>query len=153
MIDELSMREEAIKNKIRLMLESQAAGVLATEAERHPYANLIAFSYSSDLKQIFFATPRDTTKYRNLAKNPNVSLIIDNRSNSTRDFHRTAAITALGKARELSGKDKAKRMDEHAARLPGLGEFVRSPSITMFQIEVERYIIVDGLTDVAVYEP
>jgi nitroimidazol reductase NimA-like FMN-containing flavoprotein (pyridoxamine 5'-phosphate oxidase superfamily) len=147
------MREETIKNKIRLLLESQAAGVLATEVDHQPYANLVAFSFSPDLKRIFFATPSDTTKYRNLTKNPNISLIIDNRSNSTRDFSRSAAVTMLGKARELAGEDKARWMEEHEARLPGLAAFLHSPSIALFQIEVERYIIVDGLTDVAVYQP
>lgn len=147
------MREETVKNKIRLMIESQATGVLATAMDHQPYASLVAFSYSPDLKQIFFATPSDTTKYRNLTGNPNISLIIDSRNSNTRDFSLSSAITALGKARELAGEDKSKRLEDHAARLPGLAGFVRSPSIALFQIDVHTYVVVDGLTEVAIYHP
>jgi heme iron utilization protein len=147
------MREEAVKNRIRLMIESQATGVLATAMDHQPYGSLVAFSYSSDLKKIFFATPNDTTKYRNLSENPNISLTIDSRISNPKDFSRTAAITAMGEARELAGEDKSNRLRDHAARLPGLADFFESPVIAIFQIDVRTYIIADGLTEVAVYNP
>lgn len=147
------MREEAVKNKIRLMIESQATGVLATAADRQPYGSLVAFSYSPDLKKIFFATPNDTTKYRNLAENPNISLTIDSRICNPKDFSRTAAITAMGEARELAGEDKSRRLKDHTDRLPGLADFFKSPAMAIFQIDVRAYVLADGLTDVAVFHP
>jgi heme iron utilization protein len=147
------MREETVKNKIRLMVESQATGVLATVMDQQPYASLVAFSYSPDLKKIFFATPNNTTKYRNLTGNPNISLIIDSRICNPKDFSRSAAITVMGEAHELAGDDRSRKLMDHAARLPGLAGFFDSPAMAMFQIDVQAYIVADGLTEVAVYHP
>ena len=147
------MREETIKNKIRLLVESQATAVLATAADSQPYASLVGFSYSADLKKIFFATPNNTTKYRNLADNPNISLIIDSRICNQKDFSRSAAITVMGEAHELEGEDRSQKLADHAARLPGLAGFFSSPTMAMFQIDVQAYIVADGMTEVAVYHP
>lgn len=135
------------------MVESQATGVLATVMDHQPYTSLVAFSYSPDLKKIFFATPNDTTKYRNLTDNPNISLIIDSRICNPKDFSRSAAITVMGEAHELAGEDKSRRLEDHTARLPGLAGFFSSPAMAMFQINVQQYIVADGLTEVAVYHP
>lgn len=147
------MREEIIKNKIRIMVETQATGVLATVVDQRPYASLVAFSYSPDLKKIFFATPNNTTKYRNLTGNPNISLIIDSRICNPKDFSLSAAVTVMGEAHELAGPDRSRRLEDHSARLPGLAEFFSSPAMAMFQIDVHSYIVAEGLTEVAVYHP
>lgn len=147
------MREETVKNKIRLMVESQATGVLTTVMDRQPYTSLVAFSYSPDLKQIYFATPNNTTKYRNLSDNPNISLIIDSRICNPKDFSRSQAITVMGEAHELSGENRSRMLESHAARLPGLAGFFSSPSMAMFRIDVRAYVVADGLTEVAVYHP
>jgi len=85
--------------------------------------------------------------------NPNCSLLVDSRENDAADFSRGAAITAVGRAVEITGEKKAARMRAHADRLPGLAEFIDSPLIALFRIEVESYILVNGLTDVSVYHP
>jgi nitroimidazol reductase NimA-like FMN-containing flavoprotein (pyridoxamine 5'-phosphate oxidase superfamily) len=131
----------------------QTTGVLATEMNHLPYANLVAFSYSLDYKFIYFVTQRGTRKYENITANRNVAILIDSRKNDSLDFHASLAVTGIGTACELSGEPLASRIKLHRERLPGLDEFIRSPSIVIFQIEIERYIIVNGLTDTTTVYP
>jgi hypothetical protein len=135
------------------LFSSQTTGVLATEMNHLPYANLVAFSYSLDYKFIYFATQRGTRKYENIAANMNVAILIDSRKNDPLDFHASLAVTGIGTASELCGEPLARHIDLHLERLPGLDEFLRSPSIVIFQIEIERYIIVNGLTDITTVYP
>ncbi len=147
------MPESAAPEIIRSMLESQTTGVLATERDRRPYVNLVAFSFDPDLSRIYFVTPCTTTKYGNLSMNPNCSLLVDSRKNSPVDFSRVAALSAIGRAVEITGEEKTARMRAHADRLPGLGGFIDSPAMAIFRIEVESYIVVSGLEKVTVWQP
>jgi nitroimidazol reductase NimA-like FMN-containing flavoprotein (pyridoxamine 5'-phosphate oxidase superfamily) len=147
------MPDGAAPEIIRSMLESQTTGVLATERDRRPYTNLVAYSFNPELTQIYFATPCTTVKYGNLSMNPNCSLLVDCRKNDRADFSGDAALTAVGRAVEITGGEKNALMRAHAERLPGLAGFLASPAIALFRIEVESYILVSGLSDVAVYHP
>lgn len=147
------MPEKATRDILAGLLESQITGVLATENEHQPYANLVAFSFSDDLRRIFFATPRNTSKYHNLVENPLVSIIIDSRRNDPYDFSGSIAITALGHSRELDGDVKIEKLRNHSERLPGLSDFLKVSSIALFEIEVHRYIIANGLDATSVFVP
>jgi len=147
------MPERADPAIIRSLLESQTTGVLATERDRRPYANLIAYSFDPDLRQIYFVTPCTTAKYGNLSMNPNCSLLVDTRTNDPADFSSAAALSAIGRAVEITGEEKSARMRAHADRLPGLAAFIDSPAMALFRIEVETYILVNGPTDISVYHP
>lgn len=138
---------------IRLLLESQTTGVLATERDRRPYVNLVAYSFDPDLGRIYFVTPCTAAKYGNLSMNPNCSLLVDSRTNDPVDFSSAAALSAIGRAVEMTGEEKSARMRAHADRLPGLAAFIDSPATALFRIEVESYILVNGLTDISVYHP
>ena len=147
------MPEQKTKELLAELLNSQITGVIATEQDHQPYTNLVAFSFSDDLKKIYFATPADTTKYKNLAGNPRISLLIDTRRNNREDFSGSAAVTVLGICRELSGNIKNEKLMSHSVRLPGLNEFLNNDMIAMLEIEVQKYIITSGLDSTAVYIP
>jgi hypothetical protein len=49
--------------------------------DAQPYASLMAFAATDDLKRLLFATERNTRKYANLVSNPRAALLVDNRSN------------------------------------------------------------------------
>ena len=73
--------KEALRREIKALLSEQRLGVLSTHYEGQPYASLVAFVASSDLGNLFFATPRATRKYRNLSHDDRASFLIDNRQN------------------------------------------------------------------------
>ena len=86
--------------------------VLATDNEGHPYTSLIAFAVTPDLKQVVFATPKATRKYRNIVKGKHVALLLDNRAREKKDVMSAEAITIVGLACPLR---KGARRDEMAA--------------------------------------
>lgn len=79
----------------------QPLAVLATASESAPHASLAAIAVAPDLSRLYFATPRATRKAANLAGNPQVALLLDNRGNRLTNFTRAAAATITGNAGEL----------------------------------------------------
>jgi heme iron utilization protein len=127
--------------RIRVLFKSQTLAVLATFYEGQPYCNLIAFAETLDCKSIVFSTNRDTSKYRNLLKNRQVSLLIDDRTNLSHDFGKNVAITALGLAEELSPEEKPYFAGLLVSKHPELAGFVKGSDNTLFKVRISDYII------------
>jgi heme iron utilization protein len=139
---------DQLKNKIKQLLSSQRLGVLSTHHHGHPYSSLVAFSSSQNLREIYFATPKTTRKYRNLNQDNRVSMLIDNRSNEITDFHHAMAVTVLGTAKEIQGADKTDVMDIYLIKHPYLTDFVNSESCALVVIHVDRYVLVRRFQEV-----
>ncbi|MGD8538136.1 MAG: pyridoxamine 5'-phosphate oxidase family protein [Candidatus Aminicenantes bacterium] len=131
-----------VKELVRNTLETQNLGVLATLDRTNPYENLVAFVSSKDLKSIVFSTAVYTRKYTNLSTHPQVSFLVDTRSNSEKDFHECVAVTALGKAVEVQKEQRSILLRQHLKKHPYLEDFVKSPSCRLFRIQVRKYIVV-----------
>jgi len=144
---------QEILDQIRTLLQDQNCGVLATHGSEYPYATLVGYASSKDCREILFATIRDTRKFNNIIKEPNVSLLIDSRENQATDFKDALALTVLGRARE---PDKASMHDCLALYLnkhPYLEEFINAPNCALISIAVARYILVDHFQNVMEYTP
>jgi nitroimidazol reductase NimA-like FMN-containing flavoprotein (pyridoxamine 5'-phosphate oxidase superfamily) len=59
-----------IRPVLRALLESQRFAVLATEDQGQPFASLMAFAATDDLRHMVILTERTTRKYANLKSNP-----------------------------------------------------------------------------------
>ena len=127
---------------LRTLLTTQPLAVLATLQNGHPYASLVAFVASDDLRRIAFVTPRATTKFRNLFDAPQVSLLIESRTHSVEDFTAGAAVTALCRAAEIGDKLGAELLASFLRKHPHLESFARSPSTALCGVEVETYFLV-----------
>jgi nitroimidazol reductase NimA-like FMN-containing flavoprotein (pyridoxamine 5'-phosphate oxidase superfamily) len=134
--------ESELENLIRELFESQKLAVLATQNEGQPYANLVAFVASYDLKSLYFATARATRKYANIEADARVTVLIDNRSNQDSDFSQAAAVTATGTAQEVMASKQDEVLTIYLAKHPMLKDFVQSPSCALLQIRVETYYLV-----------
>jgi len=137
---------------VRQLLENQSLAVLGTQEKGRPYANLVAFVATPDLKSILLATARYTRKYANLKANPHVSLLIDNRENLEKDFHKGMALTALGQAQELQGSEREKNLRIYRKHHPYLEEFINAPSFSLFKVTVQTYYLVTEFQNVTVLE-
>ena len=136
------MNEKEIRAHIQNLLDSQLLGVLSTQQNGQPYANLIAFANTDNLKTILFATTKPTRKYANLCGENRISLLIDSRSNQQTDFHEAAAVTIIGEAKETTDNERARYAPILIKRHPYLENFVNSPTTALFNIEVKHYIMV-----------
>ena len=133
---------------LKKLLEEQRLGVVATEMQGHPYTSLVAFAAPGDLRKIVFVTTRSTTKYRNLSAEPYVSLLIDSRTHSVEDFSTGVAVTALGKATEVEGKQREDLIDAFLRKHPQLDTFARSPSTATFCVDIDIYYLVTRFQNV-----
>ena len=123
-------------------MKSQKYGVIATQKDKYPYTNLVAYAPSSGLKSIFFATKQDSTKYFNLINNPCVSMLIDNRKNQSSDIKKASIVSAEGNAKNIiKNKKKVKKylLEKH----PELAGFLNEPDCELFELEINNYLFVD----------
>jgi heme iron utilization protein len=107
-----------------------------------PYASLVVFAATQDLKSLLFATTRATRKYDNLSHDPRVALLIDSRSNLNSDIHGAIAVTATGIAEEVGEKEKEALLKIYLAKHPHLKDFVHSPTCALLRVKVETYYLV-----------
>ena len=137
---------------LRELCLGQPLAVLATASGSAPYASLVAVAVTPDLRRLYFATPRATRKAANLAGNPQVAFLLDNRSNRLTDFTRAAAATIIGAAQELHDTARAAALDFYLERHPHLAEFTASPGTALFMVTVTRISLVTRFQQVMDYD-
>ncbi len=136
-----------IKGRIAGLLNDESLGVLATTAEDgSPYTSLVGFLSGGDIGELFFATFRDTQKYRNIQHNPKVSLLIDTRKNSPEDFRDSAALTVIGRAVPADECETAR--ERYLLKFPRLESFISDPGCLIIKIAVSEYILVERFREV-----
>ena len=145
--------EKELRLIIGQLLKSQQLAVLATEFNHRPYASLMAFAYAENLKKIYFFTERATQKYNNVSRNGNISMLIDNRTNTIDDFKKAMAVTIKGQAKELSGAEKTEVEKLLLNRYPYLADYIHSSLATIFQFSIEEYVFVDEFQHTAALKP
>jgi general stress protein 26 len=123
------------------LLRMQRFGVLATDNVGKPHNCLVAFAEENNLKCLLFATDRNTRKFRDVKVNPNVAILIDNRSNSESDLSNAIAVTARGSAQEASIEEHKQFAKLYLAKHPYLADFVSSPETALIKIIVNEYIV------------
>jgi uncharacterized pyridoxamine 5'-phosphate oxidase family protein len=115
--------------------------VLATESDGQPYTSMIAFALSSDKKGIVFITPQKTRKYKNILKNNRVSLLIDTRSNTEKDYMSAESLTILGNAFPVRKGVKWSELTKVLIRKhPKLNEIIHSAETKLIFIKITRCI-------------
>jgi hypothetical protein len=116
--------------------------VLATQQKGQPYASLVAFAATPDLKELLFATARSTRKFANLTQDSRVSLLVDSRSNRDADIHQAVAVTVIGTAVEVEEMDRGGCLGIYLGKHPHLEEFVKAPSCALIRVRVDSYNLV-----------
>ena len=137
-----------IKRDLKKLLQSQPLAVLATQSRGQPYASLVAFASSEDLKSLYFATTRSTRKFANLSGDSRVAVLVDNRSNKASDFRWAMAATATGRATEVGPGERESVMDRYLSKHPHLKDFVRSPTCALCEIKVQTFFVVTRFQNV-----
>ena len=90
-----------VTRRLKAFDRKESFAVLATDDRGKPYTSLISFALTPDLRQVIFATPKGTRKFKNLTGTRDVALLIDNRSDQRKGFVETQAITIIGTARSV----------------------------------------------------
>lgn len=140
-----------IPQQVSTLLTSQKLAVLATHRQGQPHVSLVAFTATTDSREIIFATTRTSRKFANLQADARAALLIDSRTNEEADFHRGQALSATGTVMELSGLEKHYRLQLFLTTHPHLREFVQSPSCALMSMLVQVYNVVSKFQKVIEY--
>jgi general stress protein 26 len=141
-------KTDNLMKKLRYLMGSTQLAVLATDHAGEPYASLVAFAFSENLREILFATSTATRKFSYLKDNNRVSLLVDNRSNSIEDFQNAMAVTILGTASLLEEDERRNYLKLYLDRLPHLSGFVASPTGALILVKVSSYYLVEHFQNV-----
>jgi nitroimidazol reductase NimA-like FMN-containing flavoprotein (pyridoxamine 5'-phosphate oxidase superfamily) len=119
--------------------------VLATIVDRKPYCSLMAYVTNSACTEIYMVTHRKTQKFKNLAANPAVSLMIDTRDTSPRS--EAKALTVEGTYHKMTdpAKEQAVRLKLLSAH-PHLSAFMDHADAEVIQIDIKSFLLLNGLT-------
>jgi uncharacterized pyridoxamine 5'-phosphate oxidase family protein len=143
----------AIPERLKVFNKEEYFAVLATDDGGKPYTSLVSYAFTPDVKVIFFATPRNTRKYKNIIHSAHVSLLIDNRSKKQKNLLATEAITVIGIAKPVR---KGKRWDELAAiflaKHPDLEEFFNSPTTALIAVDITQCVHVSSFQSVSIWD-
>jgi nitroimidazol reductase NimA-like FMN-containing flavoprotein (pyridoxamine 5'-phosphate oxidase superfamily) len=143
-----------VEDEIKHLVNSQSFAVLSTQGEGQPYASLISFAASNDLKYMIFATQTQTRKYGLLLKSDKIALMVDNRANSPPSINKISAVTVTGRSRILEDPTESEKwskllLEKH----PYLKSFVKTPSTSLVLIKVYRYFYVRRFQEVSEWNP
>ncbi len=141
-------KSEEIQKHLKDLFGSQNLAVLATHQDGQPYASLVAFVATEDLKYIFFVTPKTTRKFANLSADCRVAVLINSSQNQAADFHRALSVTAVGSAEEITGDKKEKYLQFYLARHPHLQDFAKSPTCALVRVTARSYYLVKNFQNV-----
>jgi heme iron utilization protein len=141
-------KSEQFRIRLRELFSEQALAALATHQAGQPYANLVAFQASDDLRYIYFVTPKTTRKFANLTADNRVAVMVNNSMNRDSDFHRAISVTAVGRATEVQGVDKEAALVKYLNKHGHLEDFAKAPTSALIRVTVETYYMVTNFQTV-----
>ena len=144
-------KPEEIQKHLRDLFASQNLAVLATHNMAQPYASLVAFAATEDLKFIYFVTPKTTRKFANITAYGRVAVLINSSTNRSADFHQAIAVTAVGEAKEIVGLEQEPLLQFYLAKHPYLEEFAKAPTSGLVRVTVKSYYLVRNFQKVLEY--
>jgi general stress protein 26 len=137
-----------IKEYIDLALQTSRFAVLATEGNGQPHTSLIAITQSGSFRQLIFATYRNTLKFRNIALNSKVAVLIESGDSNLKDLQGRIVLTIIGHAEEISIEENEAAYQAHLKRHPEMESFMRSLDCTLIRIIAQSYQVVHGINDI-----
>lgn len=145
--------DQGIQPVLRELFRSQRYAVLSTDEHGQPFASLMAFAASEDLRQIVVLTERNRRKFVNLKANRRVALLIDDRENKGSDTQESVAVTAIGEAEEADPGAGAALLELFLARHPDLAAFAAAPCCAIVTVTVSSYLLVSRFEQVLEWRP
>ena len=134
--------------KMKRLLKEKDICVLATVSGNRPHCSLMAYVAAADGREIYMVTLRDTKKYRNLTKNPAVSLLIDTREDDAGPQRSGAkALTVTGKFQLVDREKQVRIRPRLLRRHPYLRDLFAKGEAEIFAVRIESFQLLEGATD------
>jgi nitroimidazol reductase NimA-like FMN-containing flavoprotein (pyridoxamine 5'-phosphate oxidase superfamily) len=133
--------------KMKKLVRDKDVCVLATVTEKQPHCSLMSYVPDRECREIYMMTQKGTKKYRNLAANKTVSLLIDTREEDCgADRAKIKALTVTGVFSTIGDKAKKKLVRQKLLkRHPQLKPFADDPDAEVFAVKVKSFQLLDGV--------
>ncbi|MDF1615844.1 pyridoxamine 5'-phosphate oxidase family protein [Petrocella sp. FN5] len=136
-----------MNKNIEAILNENNLCVLCTEYGGNPYCSLMTFTLGKDNKILYMVAIDDSKKYRNIALNPSVSILMDNRQRLGKASKNEIISVTFEGSYEAVDKEKA---EEGKALLlkkhPDLHEIIQDPKCRLLSIRLKAYKLLMGPT-------
>jgi uncharacterized pyridoxamine 5'-phosphate oxidase family protein len=140
-------KQNTIKDYIEEVLKTSGFAVLATEGAGQPHTSLIAITPFGNFRQLIFATYRNTLKYRNLAQNNKVAVLIEGEY-TMNGLKERVVLTIIGHTQEISIEENEAAYRAHLKRHPEMESFLLSPDCALMLVIAQSFQVVSGIDDI-----
>lgn len=141
-------KHSTIKEHIEGILNTTGFAVLATEGNGQPHTSLIAITPFDNYRQLIFATYRNTLKYRNLAHNNKVAVLIEGGYLNMNGLKESVVLTIIGHTEEISIEKNEEAYKAHLKKHPEMESFMLSSNCVLIQVVAGSYQVVNGIDDI-----
>jgi nitroimidazol reductase NimA-like FMN-containing flavoprotein (pyridoxamine 5'-phosphate oxidase superfamily) len=135
--------------KMKKLVKDKDVCVLATVMDNVPHCSLMSYVPDRDCLEIYMMTQKGTKKFRNLAANRAVSLLIDTREEDCgADRAKIRALTVSGVFKTISDKAKKKLVRQKLLKKhPQLKPFAEDPDTEVFAVKMKSFQLLDGVNN------
>jgi pyridoxine/pyridoxamine 5'-phosphate oxidase len=141
-------KQSTIKGYIEGALQTSRFAVLATEGNGQPHTSLIAITPFGSFRKLIFATHRNTLKYRNLAHNSKVAVLIEGGYINMKGLKECVVLTIIGHTEEISIEENEAAYQAHLKRHPEIESFMLSSDCAIILVIAQSYQVVYGIDDI-----
>jgi nitroimidazol reductase NimA-like FMN-containing flavoprotein (pyridoxamine 5'-phosphate oxidase superfamily) len=132
--------------KMKALLKENSLCILATCFESRPHCSLMTYVTDERGEAIYAVTLNTSRKYRNIAQNPNVSLLVDSRLRD-RSIGSIKALTISGICSLVRDETKkAAILTRIGKDNPHLRDLIFHPDAEVIAIAVESFLLLEGPT-------
>ncbi len=134
-------------DRMLTLLKEQTMCVLATCDEEKPYCSLMAYVTDDSGRTVYLVTLGGSRKYRNIVRNPHVSLLVDTRTlQVVSDRGTVQALTVLGECSTVTDEGPRRELlDRIAAAHPQTAPLAASPDARLLAVRVNALLLLDGV--------
>lgn len=138
-----------MRKDIQELIQANKICVLATVSEGEPHCSLMSYATDDDCSEIYMATHKKTKKYRNLATNPTVSLLVDSRQDAGKSpSAQTKALTISGTfQRNIDEKKMAAARTRLFEKHTELKNIFNDLDTEIIVVKIRAVQLLDGITD------
>ena len=141
-------KQSTIKEYIEGVLKTCRFAVLATEGNGQPHTSLIAITPFGSLRQLIFATYRNTIKYRNLTNNSKVAVLIEGEYVNIKGLKESVVLTIIGHTEEINIAENEAAFHTHLKWHPEMESFMLSSDCVLILVIAQSYQVVYGIDDI-----
>jgi nitroimidazol reductase NimA-like FMN-containing flavoprotein (pyridoxamine 5'-phosphate oxidase superfamily) len=141
--------KDKIIDTMKALLKAKNMCVLATVWEGKPHTSLMAYVANDQGTELYMVTYRQTHKYRNMLKNPEVSLLIDTRDEfGQKDRGQVKALTVTGRFKPIEEEDKKETIRREIIKThPHLKTLATHQDAEVIAIQATSFLLLDGPTE------